>query len=86
MMSACPGVQSAVAVAATRPTDAVVELAVFYTGDVVHPAQLTKYLAEILPKGMLPTRYTHLDEFPLNSNRKIDRGRLARDATAAFGG
>ncbi|NYF58116.1 AMP-binding protein [Micromonospora purpureochromogenes] len=79
-LAGCPGVRDAVAV--TRTVDGLVEIVVYYTGEQVPAAQLAKQLAEILPKGMLPRRYTHLDEFPLNSNRKIDRGRLARAAAS----
>ncbi|GAA3291354.1 AMP-binding protein [Streptomyces cinereospinus] len=77
-LAGCPGVRDAVAV--TRTTDGTVEIAVYYTGEPVPAARLAKQLAELLPKGMLPRRYTHLTEIPLNSNRKIDRRRLAEDA------
>ncbi|MFF8848051.1 AMP-binding protein [Streptomyces sp. NPDC015127] len=74
-LAGCPGVRDAVAV--PRTVNGTVEIAVFYTGEPVPPAVLAKQLAEILPKGMMPRQYTHLNEFPLNSNRKIDRIRLA---------
>ncbi|MEV8091725.1 AMP-binding protein [Streptomyces nigra] len=77
-LAACPGVGEAVAV--TRPADGTAEIVVYYTGERVPPARLTKQLAELLPKGMLPRRFTHLDRFPLNSNRKIDRRHLAERA------
>lgn len=77
-LAGCPGVGEAVAV--TRPAGGTDEIVVFYTGERVPPARLTKQLAEILPKGMLPRRFTHLDRFPLNSNRKIDRRLLAERA------
>ncbi|MFD9093132.1 AMP-binding protein [Streptomyces collinus] len=83
-LGACPGVRDAVAV--PRTTGGTTEIAVFYTGEPVPAARLTKQLAELLPKGMLPRRFTHLAEFPLNSNRKIDRRRLAEEAAGEAGG
>lgn len=74
----CAGVEDAVTV--TRPIDDGLELVVFYTGDVVAPAELARQLRKVLPKGMLPRHYRHVTEFPLNSNRKIDRARLTREA------
>jgi len=78
---ACAGVTDAVTV--TRPADSGVELVVFYTGAPSGAAELTRQLREILPHGMLPRRFHHLEDFPLNANRKIDRGLLARRAAAS---
>lgn len=79
---ACPGVEDAVTV--TRPADAGgLELVVFYTGAPVSPAALAGRLRQVLPEGMLPRAFRHLESFPLNPNRKIDRAGLA--ATAAAG-
>lgn len=77
----CDGVQDAVAVAV--PTGGTVELAVFYTGRPVPPAELARGLRRTLPVAVVPKRYTHLDAFPLNSNRKTDRRQLAVLATGA---
>ncbi|MFI2202819.1 amino acid adenylation domain-containing protein [Streptomyces sp. NPDC020192] len=44
-----------------------------YTGDAQDPLTLRSQLAERLPAYMLPRSFTHLDAFPLNANRKIDR-------------
>ncbi|WP_327066360.1 AMP-binding protein [Kitasatospora sp. NBC_01302] len=74
----CPGVQDAVTVAVAAQGS--VELAVFYTGEVVPPARLAGDLRKVLPVAIVPKRYQHLSEFPLNSNRKIDRKQLARQA------
>ncbi|MFF4354907.1 AMP-binding protein [Streptomyces sp. NPDC001530] len=79
----CPGVEDAVTV--TRAAENGTELVVFYTGVPTAPAELVRRLREILPKGMLPKEYRHLEEFPLNSNRKVDRGRLAREAAGPVG-
>ncbi|MFE6027219.1 AMP-binding protein [Streptomyces niveus] len=77
----CDGVQDAVAVAV--PADGSVELAVFYTGRPSPPAELARGLRRTLPVAVVPKRYTHLDAFPLNSNRKTDRRRLAALAAGA---
>ncbi|MFF4851175.1 AMP-binding protein [Streptomyces sp. NPDC001194] len=74
----CEGVDGAVTV--TRQGDNGTELVVFYTGVRTAPARLAHRLREILPKGMLPREYRHLEAFPLNSNRKVDRKQLAEDA------
>jgi non-ribosomal peptide synthetase component F len=73
-LRAVDGVQDAVAV--TRPTDNGLELVVFYTGAPTPARLLSKELRDVLPKGMLPREYRHVGEFPLNSNRKVDRGVL----------
>jgi amino acid adenylation domain-containing protein len=69
------GVEDAVVVA--RNTDGVTELVAFYTGEPRPLAALARELREVLPAGMLPRDYRHLDSFPLNGNRKIDRKHLA---------
>ncbi|OZF56627.1 AMP-binding protein [Rhodococcus sp. 14-2470-1a] len=76
----CPGVEDAVTV--TMPVDGTVELAVFFTGENVPPAALARDLRAVLPAAVVPRRFTHLDEFPLNSNRKIDRRALAEAASS----
>ncbi|NJQ05124.1 AMP-binding protein [Streptomyces lonarensis] len=75
----CAGVQNAATV--TRPAPAGgLELVIYYTGDRVPPATLRRQLSAHLPEGMVPKAFRHVTEFPLNSNRKVDRGRLAREA------
>lgn len=74
----CAGVEDAVTV--TRSVDGTTELVVFYTGEVTSPVVLAKQLRTILPVGMLPRQYQHVGEFPLNSNRKVDRPALATRA------
>jgi acyl-coenzyme A synthetase/AMP-(fatty) acid ligase len=76
----CAGVTGAVAVA--RPAESGSELVVFHTGEPVAPAALARELRGVLPKGMLPREYRHVESFPLNANRKVDRGRLAADVAA----
>src|SRR5262249_12377602 len=80
----CAAVQEAVAV--TRSAAAGTELVVFYTGTPAPAAGLARELRRVLPPGMLPRQYRHLAELPLNSNRKIDRSRLAREAAGTAGG
>lgn len=77
-MRCCGAVQDAVVV--SRPADGTDELVAFYTGEPIAAAELARQLRRVLPDGMLPREYRHLDNFPLNVNRKIDRARLAREA------
>ncbi|MFD3746403.1 AMP-binding protein [Nocardia sp. NPDC058633] len=74
-LRACTGVQDVVAVAVTA--DGSVELAVFYTGAPTSQVELARELRSTLPAAIVPRRYTHLNELPLNSNRKVDRRELA---------
>lgn len=80
----CPGVEDAVTV--TVPVDGSVELAVFFTGDDVPPVSLARELRAVLPAAVVPRRFAHLDEFPLNSNRKIDRRALTDLVTESHSG
>jgi amino acid adenylation domain-containing protein len=78
----CAGVEDAVTV--TRQTGRGLELVVFYTGaSSISAAALARQVRDILPAGMLPKEYRHVEAFPLNRNRKIDRGRLAQEAAGA---
>ncbi|MEU3375321.1 AMP-binding protein [Streptomyces sp. NPDC006660] len=70
----CEGVTEAVTLDVAGPSGT--ELAVFYTGRDVPAATFARQLREVLPQGMTPRHYWRLDEFPLNSNRKTDRGAL----------
>ncbi|MFF5563634.1 AMP-binding protein [Streptomyces sp. NPDC012623] len=72
------GVQDAVTVAV--PADGSVELVVFYTGTPVPAVRLARDARAVLPAAVVPRKYVHLDEFPLNSNRKTDRRKLALQA------
>ncbi|MFE7036393.1 AMP-binding protein [Streptomyces sp. NPDC057621] len=76
---ACAGVEDAVTV--TRPAaGGGLELVVFYTGVPASPVVLAGQLRRVLPEGMLPRAFRHVESFPLNANRKIDRSRLAATA------
>ncbi|MGI5341808.1 AMP-binding protein [Streptomyces sp. CA-181903] len=70
----CEGVTEAVTVDVA--TEAGTELAVFYTGAAVPLSVFARRLRPVLPQGMTPRHFWRLDEFPLNSNRKTDRGAL----------
>jgi amino acid adenylation domain-containing protein len=67
----CDGIRDAATV--TRPAVHGTELVVFYTGGEVPETTLADGVRAVLPGGAVPHRYVHLDKFPLNSNRKIDR-------------
>ncbi|MGZ3147215.1 AMP-binding protein [Lentzea chajnantorensis] len=77
----CEGVDQAVTVALEM--EGTVELAVFHTGEPLSPARLARHLRDRLPSGVVPRAYYHIDAFPLNSNRKIDRSKLTSEASGA---
>ncbi|SOE09520.1 amino acid adenylation domain-containing protein [Streptomyces sp. 2323.1] len=70
----CEGVTDAVTVDVNTASGT--ELAVFYTGSVVPLSVFARQLQAVLPQGMTPRHFWRLDAFPLNSNRKTDRGVL----------
>ncbi len=72
----CRGVRDAVAVALDG------ELFAFYLGEERPAADLMEELGTFFPRQLIPLRYQHLDEFPLNANRKTDRPALAARAAA----
>jgi amino acid adenylation domain-containing protein len=74
-MRRCPGVRDAVAVAVAG------ELVAFYLGDRQPPVALTRELGTFFPRQQIPRLFHHLTEFPLNANRKTDRGALSVLAT-----
>ncbi|MEU1672579.1 AMP-binding protein [Streptomyces roseifaciens] len=79
----CAGVEDAVTVAVAAGHTC--ELVVFYTGSAVPQVQLARELRSVLPLAIVPKKYVHLAEFPLNPNRKIDRKKLALRAAPAAG-
>ncbi|RBQ20840.1 D-alanine--poly(phosphoribitol) ligase [Spongiactinospora rosea] len=70
----CAGVTDAVTVGVTNGGG--VELVAFYTGTPSSTARLAEQLGRVLPAGMIPRRFRHLDDLPLNHNRKVDKGEL----------
>jgi amino acid adenylation domain-containing protein len=79
----CAGVADAVVV--TTAVEDETRLVVFYTGTPTRPAAFARPLLAALPQGMVPRHYHHLDEMPLNANRKIDRSVLKERAGELFG-
>ncbi|MFD0026597.1 AMP-binding protein [Streptomyces sp. NPDC058382] len=79
----CPGVEDAVAV--PMPSDQGITLAAFHTGERVPPVALARELSRTLPRAVLPQHFFHIAEFPLNTNRKIDRRTLQRRALELLG-
>ncbi len=69
------GVQDAVVLGVSG--SAGTELFVFYTGGERPAIEMVRALRKLLPEGVIPRHYRHVDDFPLNSNRKIDRKALA---------
>ncbi len=72
------GIQDAVALGVAG--DVGTELFVFYTGGERPVLEMVRALRAVLPEGVIPRHYRHVAEFPLNSNRKIDRKSLAARA------
>ncbi|WP_034592962.1 AMP-binding protein [Hamadaea tsunoensis] len=72
-MRAC-GVHDAVVVGV--PDGPSTALYAFYTGDPRTPVELLRGLRPLLPDAVIPKHFRHLAEFPVNANRKIDRGAL----------
>ncbi|WP_372669311.1 AMP-binding protein [Amycolatopsis kentuckyensis] len=72
------GIQDAVALGVAG--DVGTELFVFYTGGERPVLEMVRALRAVLPEGVIPRHYRHVEEFPLNSNRKIDRKTLAARA------
>jgi hypothetical protein len=68
------------AVTVARATDHGTELIAFYTGGEVPESTLADGVRAVLPSSAVPRRYIHLDTFPLNANRKVDRLALRKRA------
>jgi non-ribosomal peptide synthetase component F len=79
-MRQCHGVREAVVVANDG------ELVAFYLGDHSQPTELARGLGTILSRQLLPRLYHHLDDFPLNANRKVDRRALGELAARLLQG
>jgi amino acid adenylation domain-containing protein len=75
----CAGVEDAVTV--TAATAEATTLVVFYTGTPTETGRFAARLRDSLPVGLIPRHYHHMDELPLNANRKVDRAGL-RDHAA----
>ncbi|TNM34617.1 D-alanine--poly(phosphoribitol) ligase [Streptomyces sedi] len=84
-LRACGGVAEAVTVAVPAP-DGDTALVGFYTGEAQPAAALARALRGALPERMIPRRFAHLPELPLNPNRKTDRAALRARASALLDG
>jgi non-ribosomal peptide synthetase component F len=78
-LAACTGVDQAVAVDVTE-RGGTTGLVAFYTGTRVPPAELARELRALLPDKLVPRRFEHLADLPLNANRKINRSALRERA------
>lgn len=79
----CDGVEDAVTVTATAAE--ATALVVFYTGTPAEPGRFAARLRKTLPAGLVPRHYHHMDELPLNANRKVDRAGLRDHAARLLG-
>ena len=52
------------------------EIALFIEGELVDTSNLTEHLKSKIPYYMIPTKIFVIEEFPLNSNGKVDRALL----------
>jgi non-ribosomal peptide synthetase-like protein len=85
-----PGIGTAV-VEPYRPEPDVVELAAYFCrrggADVVDPAAVHQLLSERLPRYMVPTYLTELEQMPMLPSDKVDRKKLPPpDASDRLGG
>ncbi|MFF7476187.1 amino acid adenylation domain-containing protein [Streptomyces sp. NPDC008092] len=71
-----------VAVVALRDEDGQTRLEAAYTGTARPAADLRQALSARLPRYMVPHRFTHRAELPLNHNGKLDRRVLAEQLAA----
>ena len=78
------GVSRAVTVSAS--TDGRVQLVVFYAGTPTPPVEIARHLRQVLPHGLVPQHYQHIEDMPLNANRKIDRSALRQRAAELLQG
>jgi amino acid adenylation domain-containing protein len=76
-----PDVAEAVVIAV--PGDTELELVACHTGTVLDRAAAKAWLRKRIPPHMVPRRFVHLAELPLNPNGKIDRPALLRDLAGA---
>jgi len=74
-----PDVADAVVIAST--VDGSVRLDAWYRGAEVPERELTRWLRGRLPLHMVPRRFRHMAQFPLNANGKTDRAALALEAS-----
>ncbi|MEV3987625.1 amino acid adenylation domain-containing protein [Streptomyces sp. NPDC049837] len=78
-----PAVTEAVVVPVEGATET--ELVACYTGEEQRPTDLMLWLRKRIPVHMVPRRFAHMTELPLNPNGKIDRPALRRAFDARAG-
>ncbi|HEY8980280.1 MAG TPA: AMP-binding protein [Streptomyces sp.] len=76
----CAGVEDAVAVVVDG------ELTAFLRGESRPAVDLIDELSGIFQRCLIPRRFVHVDEFPLNANRKTDRRALRERAERLLSG
>ncbi|MFD5829167.1 AMP-binding protein [Lentzea sp. NPDC060358] len=74
------GVRDVVVIAAD--TGAETELVAYFTGEAHTTVELVRWLRKRLPIHMVPRRFHHLPEIPLNANGKADRKVLRERVTS----
>lgn len=71
-----PGVKQAVVVAVTK-SEGDVRVLAYYLGEPVPAETLRAFAQSVLPAHMVPQHFSHLAEFPMTANYKVDRKQLA---------
>lgn len=71
-----PGVKQAVVVAVTK-SEGDVRVLAYYLGDAVPAEAFRAFAQSVLPAHMVPQHFSHLAEFPMTANYKVDRKQLA---------
>ncbi|WP_019634550.1 type I polyketide synthase [Actinomadura atramentaria] len=76
VLTAHPAVTVAHVAPYTRPGDDETHLVAYVVGGPDDVGELRAYLAERLPRALIPAYFVALDALPLNANGKVDRARL----------
>jgi len=76
-----PNVSQAIVIA--ERTGDETELVGFHTGSPVEPTAFLLWLRKQIPVHMVPRRFRHVPELPLNANGKVDRGELREQLATA---
>jgi amino acid adenylation domain-containing protein len=76
VLRAHPAVHDVVVLAAPA-RNGELRLYAHYTGDAVEEAELAGAVGSRLPEYMVPSRFLHVDGFPINASGKTDRRRLS---------
>lgn len=78
----CPGVAEVAVVPVRDPSERVVALHAWYTGEETDPLRLRAWLRERLPEASVPAIFGRLDALPRGHSGKIDTRALERRAAA----